>query len=167
MTVMKSPEINYTIKIATENDIFLYLKECNNDFEPPLSNKVSLDEYSRKLFEKSVTFEAWHKNKLVSLIAAYFNDDQKLTGFITSVSVIKEYKGKGIVSHLMLDCIYYAIKINFSTILLEVNKTSIKAINLYKKFGFIDMEDKDNTLIMMLDINKINHQFKNSPDIII
>ena len=40
-----------------------------------------------------------------------------------------------------------------SSILLEVNKLSNKAIGLYKKFGFIDISYNQETTIMKLNIS--------------
>ena len=91
---MTSTEIIYTIDKSSVQDILIHLRECNNDFIPPLSDKVDLKEYAKKLFEKSNKIEAWHNNTLIGLIAAYFNDSINKIGFITNVSLIKNFIGK-------------------------------------------------------------------------
>jgi ribosomal protein S18 acetylase RimI-like enzyme len=149
---MKYSDIIYTTKTANEQELHLHLKECDNDFIPPLSKRVNLDEYSLKLYERSVTFEAWSDQRIIGLIAAYFNNFQEAAGFITSVSVVSEFKGLGVASHLMSDCIKYAQNAQFTSILLEVNKASIPAINLYKKFGFADSESNEKVMMMKLII---------------
>ena len=93
---MEAPEILYKIKTATVEDIVLHLTACNKYFKPALDKKLDIQEYSEKIFRESVTFEAWADRVLVGLIASYFNDSENRSGFITSVSVEKKYKGKGI-----------------------------------------------------------------------
>ena len=140
--------INYKTKTATANEIFTHLLECNNSFFPPLTDRVNIEEYSRKIFEKSVTFEAWNEHSLIGLLAAYFNDSSGLLAFITSVSVLKGFMSKGVASDLLRKCIEYAIKENFTKINLEVNKEDIKAIGLYRKFGF-SIDDANNDILKM------------------
>lgn len=129
--------IIYKIKTATVMEILAHLKDCNNNFTPPLSERINLDEYSRKLHEKSVTFEAWEERCLAGLLAAYFNDSTGYSVFITNVSVLKDFMGSGIASELLRRCIGYAIKEKYREIKLEVNKENNHAIGLYRKFDFI------------------------------
>ena len=126
-----------------------HLEECNNSFVPLLSERVDIDEYSAKIADKAVTFEAWEKNKLVGLVAAYINKDL-LTVFITNVSVLKQYAGKGIAKQLMVRCIEYVCKNSFKNIQLEVSKNNTKAISLYKGLNFIEYGSQGETLLMEL-----------------
>lgn len=140
-------DLNYKIKTATIDEIYLHLLKCNSNFIPPLDTKVDLIHYSKKLHEKSVTFEFWDENLLTGLVSCYFNLED---AFITNVSIIPKYNGKGIASKLMSSCIDYSIKKKIQEIKLEVSILNIKAIHLYYKFGFIDFKHQDNSLIMKL-----------------
>jgi len=131
----------------------IHLEECNENFIPPLDQKVDLRDYSKKLAEKSITFEAWDGKKLIGLVAAYFNDLEQRVGFITNVSVVKDHHGKGIARALMDRCIEYAKKENFRSIKLEVSENNEGAIQLYKKLSFTPIELKDQTVKMILDLN--------------
>lgn len=142
--------IKYQIKTANENEISAHLKECNNNFSPPLNKRVDVKEYSKKISEKAITFEAWHKKKLIGLVAAYFNDFKNQTGFITNVSVIKNYFGIGVATKLMKMCMTYAKQNNFKKITLEVEKYNNAAINLYQKFSFVYFRKKDDYILMKL-----------------
>ncbi|PIY97322.1 MAG: GNAT family N-acetyltransferase [Candidatus Kerfeldbacteria bacterium CG_4_10_14_0_8_um_filter_42_10] len=150
---MDISNLEYKSKTATEAEIYTHLKECDDNFIPPLSEKVDVQEYSKKLYGKSVTFEAWSKNILAGLVAAYFNDPKNQTGYITNVSLIKDYSGRGIASRLIEDCIQYAKQNKFREIRLEVNKDNGPAIHLYKKYGFIEYEKNDNSLFMMFKVS--------------
>ena len=125
--------IEYKTDIASFNHVYSHLSECSENFEPPLDSKVTISEYSKKIAERATTFEAWVEDKLVGLVAAYFNDQQKGKGYITNVSTVREYVGEGIASNLVKNCIAYAAENNFSEVGLEVNAKNHKAVKLYEK----------------------------------
>jgi ribosomal protein S18 acetylase RimI-like enzyme len=143
-------EIEYKIKTASETAILMHLRECNNNFFPPLAERVTIEEYSRKIFEKSITFEAWKERLLIGLIAAYFNDETDRSVFITNVSVLENFMRLGIASDLLKRCIKYAIKNKFKEMKLEVNKENAPAISLYRKFDFTCFDENDEFLNMKI-----------------
>jgi ribosomal protein S18 acetylase RimI-like enzyme len=144
--------IDYKINTAKEEEIFTHLSSCNSNFRPPLDEKVDIQDYSNKIFNNSVRFEAWAENTLIGLVATYYNDLENHVGFITNVSVIKRFMGRGIASELMNKCISYAKKNHFREISLEVSKESKEAIYVYEKIGFQKFESKDDFLLMKLVI---------------
>lgn len=147
---MKKKDVTFKIRAASREDIYSHLLECNDQFIPPLNKKTDIHEYARKIFEKAVTFEAWSGPTLAGIIAAYFNDVKNKKGFITNVSTIKTFEGRGIASELLNRCIAYARKNKFTEITLQVSKASAPAIHLYKKKKFIIYESKDEFIFMKL-----------------
>jgi len=133
---MNVSAIKYKLKEATQKDIYCHLIECDTNFTPVLSSKVTVSEYASKIFDNAVTFEAWSDNMLVGLVAAYFNDTNNITGYITNVSILKNYMRQGIAGKLMKASINYARKHEFDEIMLEVSSANDSAIQLYRKFGF-------------------------------
>jgi ribosomal protein S18 acetylase RimI-like enzyme len=109
---------------------------------------VHIEDYGKKIAENCVTFEAWDGTYLVGLIAAYFNDTKRITGFITSVSVLKEYVGRGVGHQLMEQCIDYARELEFREIKLEVFNKNKNAILFYQRSGFEEVDTRDDLLIM-------------------
>ena len=101
--------IEFKYNSATFNDILLHLNSCNNHFVPPLNTKVSLEEYSLKIFEKAIKFEIWNNTKLIGLLAAYKNDESKSL-FITNVSIEENFTGKGFSNKLLEKAIAYCEK---------------------------------------------------------
>ncbi len=152
--------LTYKIKTATEDVILTHLKECNYDFIPPLSDRVDLQEYSKKIFERSVTFEAWEKQILVGLISGYFNNTIKKIGYITNVSLMKKYMGLGIATKLLSMCINYTMQNNYKIIHLEVSKNNNRAIHLYEKFGFRIIKNYEDNIIMNLEIKSCENIIK-------
>lgn len=152
---MSDNNIIYQIKTAKQNDVLLHLKLCNDEFIPKLNARVNLEEYSIKIHQNAITFEAWNQNQLIGLIATYFNQEH-LFGFITNVSVAKNHMGTGIASKLLEMCINYATTNQYQTIKLEVNKENIPAINFYKKYNFTEIETKTDSLLMNLSLKTNN-----------
>jgi|ERR1035437_9387149 ribosomal protein S18 acetylase RimI-like enzyme len=150
---MKLENIIFKTKTASENDIRIHFQNCNNVFLPPLNDKINFIEYVKKVFNNAVTFEAWDDKELIGLIAAYFNSEGKF-GFITNLSVLKEYSGAGIASKLLLMGIEYAKQNNLESIKLEVSNANTQAINFYKKHNFLKIGTKDNSIIMNCPLPK-------------
>jgi ribosomal protein S18 acetylase RimI-like enzyme len=142
----------YAIQQASECDIHDHLVKCDGNFIPPLSVKVVIKDYAKKLYSNAITFEAWSGDILVGLIAAYFNDTASNTGYITSVSVLKNCMGGGIAGKLMEACIEYAQQHGFNQIRLEVNSASDAAIQLYRKYGFVSYEILNDSSFMSLTV---------------
>lgn len=144
--------VEYKIKTAGAESVYLHLYECKDDFDPSLDVTVDIAEYSRKIVENSITFEAWAGNDLIGLIAAYFNEIKNHSGFITDVSVLKGYSGKGIASELLSTCINYAMENEFKEISLEVSLRNERAIRLYMKHDFYQTAVKGDLVIMKRNI---------------
>jgi ribosomal protein S18 acetylase RimI-like enzyme len=125
--------MNYKINTATQLQICDLLYECNNNFIPSLSSRVSIEDYSKKIFSNAVNFEAWNNKKLIGLISMYINNN---FGYITNVCVLKTYSKKGVASKLLQNCFNYAIENKTFYIELETNENNIAAMKLYTKFGF-------------------------------
>jgi ribosomal protein S18 acetylase RimI-like enzyme len=149
---MLTGTITYKIKTAGFDSVFTHLVKCNDNFIPRLSQKIDIPAYSKKIVQNSITFEAWKNDELVGLVAAYFNDKKTSCGFITNVSTVKEYSGKGVASQLMKMCISYAAENRFTQIALEVFHQNNGAIQLYKKYNFIQAGTKGDLIIMKTDV---------------
>ncbi len=155
---MQTHEIEYRIRTLTLAELQPYLVKSASEFIPPLDEQVEIKSYAAKIFEKAVTFEAWYEGVLVGLIAAYFNDEQRRFGYITTVSSLAEYRGRGIATELLRQCIHYAQEHGFKEIQLEVHKDSGAARRLYSKAGFTDNENKNNFIRMKLQVPSVNDQ---------
>ena len=147
---MNIDELIYKTKSASEEQIFGHLNECSTFFVPELNAVVNVGEYSKKIFQKSVTFEAWNGGRLAGLVAVYCNDSETRAAYITSVSVVREFLGAGVGSKLLGMCISY-VKLNrFLEIVLEVNVMNAPAVKLYHKYGFALFEQKESSALMKL-----------------
>ncbi|MCH8945869.1 MAG: GNAT family N-acetyltransferase [Nanoarchaeota archaeon] len=89
---------------------------------------------------KEKVFLAKEKNKFVGYISIKIKNNIGELG----MSVLKDCQGKGIGSKLTSYIIDFAKKKDCKKIKLKVWENNIKAINLYKKFGFVIKSEKKN-----------------------
>ena len=145
---MNSANLEKKFRTASFSDIIRFLDKCSNEFKPELNIYIDLKKYGQKIFDFASIFELWDKTELVGLIAAYFNNVTTKVGFITLVCIHKDYQNYGFASILLRDVINYAEENHFVEINLEVNSENLKAIGLYKKFGFKITKESDKNLTM-------------------
>lgn len=145
--------IEFLLNKASAAQIAEHLLRCDADFVPPLSGRVEINVYAEKISIKAMRFEAWLGGTLVGLVAAYCNDQDKHIAYITSVSVLKEWMGKGIAARLMNLCIEYAKTSAMRQISLEVASGNTPAIRMYEKNGFAAGKARTPFVSMSLDLN--------------
>lgn len=150
---MQNLNIQYSINKSNLLQIIDHLTACDSSFVPALSAQVKLEQYSHKIIENAIRFEAFSNNQLVGIIACYLNDYKRQIGFITTVSVISSCNGKGIAKQLLAMLMQYAAENNFNTICLEVNKLNLPALSLYRRVGFVLANEKQDVLQMTIQIN--------------
>jgi ribosomal-protein-alanine N-acetyltransferase len=146
-----SDVVEYCSGRASKAEIAAHLRICDDSFFPPLSSRVDIDGYAHKIIDKAQRYEAWVKGELAGLVAAYCNSPDQGAAFITSVSVLPSWQGKGIASRLMKDCIRKVRELGFSRIVLEVHASNFSAVLLYRKNGFTATSELELFLRMKLD----------------
>ena len=115
---------------ASKRDIFHHLVSCDDFFVPALSSKVDIESYSKKLFENAKRVEFWDNGELSGLVALYCNDHKSKVAYISSVSLLPRFQGKGIAKQLVRTSIQYSTKAGMKLIRLEVDKGNKKANDL-------------------------------------
>ena len=142
-------KIENRVKTASFESIITHLNQCSVYFKPALNSYVVIENYSKKIYDLAVTFESWDGKSLVGLVAAYFNNEKTKNGFITNVSVLREYHNSGIASSLLHNAISYARDNKYVKINLEVNINNTIAVKLYERIGFTISDSNKNNLIMV------------------
>lgn len=145
--------IEYMVNTASENIILEHLRNCDSDFDPPLSHRVNIKNYARKIKHKAMLFEAWSNNTLIGLVAIYCNDKAERTAFVTSVSILKDWMGNGIAMQLMATCLKQMKNSGIKQVDLEVGAENSPAIKLYEKNGFMLGKQKGLFAVMNLDLD--------------
>lgn len=132
-----SVAVEYRSNKASAAQVAAHLRHCDADFVPPLSGRVEINAYASKLVDKSIRFEAWADDTLIGLVAVYCNDMEKRIAYITSVSVLKQWRGKGIATHLLHQCLAHAQGVDMRQIRLETTGNNTNTNRLYERIGFV------------------------------
>ena len=91
-----SVAVEYLTNKASVAEIADHLLRCDTDFVPPLVGRVEITDYAKKIANMAMRFEAWAGGTLIGLVAAYCNHQESRIAYITSVSVLRAWMGKGI-----------------------------------------------------------------------
>jgi len=133
---IRSIAVKFLLNKASEAEIAEHLLNCDTDFVPPLSERVEVKDYAKKIVQKASRFEAWSGPTLVGIVAVYCNDQATGIAYITSVSVLKDWTGKGIATQLLGQCVRHVKEMGMQQVRLEVTSENLPAIKLYEKSGF-------------------------------
>lgn len=142
-------KIDITINKSIFFEVNDHLNRCAKNFTPILSDYVNINDYSRKIIQNATRIEAYHDDILVGLIAIYIDITNKIS-FITNVSVLEEYTGKGVATILIKKAIQINALKKIDLIRLKVDSENLKAISFYKKIGFQKESINENKLTMYL-----------------
>ncbi len=119
---------------ASAATVFAHLSACDQDFVPPLSERLDVMQYAEKIVARAETYEFWDGSLLVALVAAYRRDRG---AYITSVSALPAFRGRGLTRALLCACIADVESASgASTIELEVAPSNVPAVDLYESLGF-------------------------------
>lgn len=95
-------------------------------------------------------FMALVDDKAVGTVALIPSGEDVLE--LTKMAVLSEVQGRGIANHLMQACIDHAQTVNVSTIFLESHRKLKPALELYRKFGFVETPTDPNSEYARADI---------------
>ena len=80
-------------------------------------------------------------NRVLGYVGLKFVLDE---GYITNISVFPQYRNNGVASELLKKIIEFGDSKNLKFISLEVRKSNIYAISLYKNLGFVFVGERKN-----------------------
>lgn len=146
--------LEYRTNVASASMIAAHLLKCDQDFNPQLSKRVVIADYGIKLVAKAERFEAWNDGELVGLVATYCTDASKGSAFISTVSVDPLWRGQGLASRLLDDCIAQVRGLGFACVKLEVGELNQNAARVYRHFGFVVVEAMSGTCCMCLNLGR-------------
>lgn len=147
---MMTEKFDVIMNRATVADIGRHLLACDEQFVHSLSKRVDIYEYSKKIYSQAERFEVWVGNSLVGMLAAYCNDLTHRVAYITSISVLNNWQGKGIALQLLNRFMDYAQQKGMHRFQLEVEKKNKRAIGLYKRSGFTAVDETNSNVTMNL-----------------
>lgn len=129
-------------------------------------NKEDLKEFIENMGESNKTFRYFEKrnldcikNHLISYLimendipVAYGHLDKEKNDVWLGICVNYNKKGLGLGKKMMAELMQFAITNNIDRVRLSVDKQNKEAIRLYKKFGFLEDEERKEILMMSISL---------------
>lgn len=134
----------YTERISS------FLKEIDQIMLPPLSKRVEITEYAKKLACNADTVFVRNKNQDIAACSVYCNRQE---AFISSIAVKKAFGNQKVATNLLKETIIHVKGKKCLKLSLKVWNENIPAVKLYEKVGFSlsSKEGSWNIMAMIID----------------
>lgn len=123
-----------------EDKLVNFMKKTDRLFPIPLSKKQNIGQLCKKLLLLGVVIAAYSQDDIVGALCGYSNNKEEGKAYISVLGVLPEYQGKSIAKSLIQKFIAHCTDEHMKSIVLYTHKTNEKAIALYKKSGFAEIE---------------------------
>ncbi|WP_271424726.1 hypothetical protein [Aequorivita sinensis] len=172
-------KLKYAINKATIHQIKDHLIRVDEDFAIPLRTYVDINHYAKKLADRAICVEIFAEEKLVGLLAIYYNVEEKFI-FGSNFSIDKEYRGKGLeLFKVLLNTVSKSQNLNdmsvemqqvsnqfigalsevakaeepiIKSIHTEVHHSNRRLILYYKRLGFKEVETSNESIYLIREI---------------
>lgn len=132
-----------------QKDIEAVMLACSTDFFEQSNNTPErIKELSQKFSKFAQVVSAKYESEIVGFIAFYNNDRINYSGFLSMLIVKNQFQGYGVGSMLLELCIEQCKKGGMTTLRLEVNRENARAIHLYEKIGFKEVEKSEDSIFL-------------------
>lgn len=140
----------YSKRKPDREEILEFLKQSDNEFDRPLSAKLDVEKYACKLWGYSTCVTCRHSGRIVGMLNCYTNNPP--IGYISNVCVLGEYQGRGVFARMFSILCSECLSKGIDNIVLQVNKSNIKARKAYSVIGFVEQEDAGDSLYLKYEI---------------
>ncbi len=114
-----------------------YLQSVDPQFSPPLSRRVDLGVYARKLLEHGIVAVALRGEGQIGGVAAFYaNDRERRVAYLSLVVVDGDAQGRGVGTQLVTHALATAARRGMQRMRLEVQCNNTKAQAFYQRLGF-------------------------------
>jgi len=139
----------YSKERITNEILFDLLKTVDNSFfNEPLSHRVDLAIYAKKLAHNAAHFSCFENSELIGVFCCYMNDLVSKTAYISIGCICPAFQGKGIGHKLTKMCEDEAINKGFRFIECEIHNQNIPVIKMYKKMGYCIARKENESFFM-------------------
>ncbi len=134
----------FQLKTLTQNDessICAYLHEIDSIFPVPMSSRMNIEEYTKKLLKYGVVIAAEDDGKIVGICMGYANDEAYGRAYLGTLGVSERYRSLGVGSELIDAMLVFARNRKMKYIGLHAHRDNLGAIRFYQRKGFVLSED--------------------------
>ena len=127
------------IKIENSNNnlekcVIEFLKKIDSLFKIPLSRKINLEEYSKKIIRNADVFLALDNESIVGIVVGYNNDKEFKISNMSILAVLNEYQGKGVARRLVNNFLDLAKNKKMEKV--KLSTVDARALKLYESLNF-------------------------------
>ncbi len=126
--------MNFVFGNLAFEEVKRFLIETDSEFLTPLSSKVNLDEYAKKLSDYSSFAYCIDEKEIIGMISCYTN--QPPTGYISNVCIKSNFQGQGLFSKLFSLLVDNCKQLKITILKLEVDNNNVNAQQVYLRKGF-------------------------------
>lgn len=141
-----------TKKDISEMELYNFLKTGGDLLLSPLSKRVNLKSFLKKVFEFANVLFFKNGNEIVSMIIFYDNDTVNKNAYITFLCTLPKYRTHGCAKKLLNQAILICKENEMKSIYLDTDIANTPAVKLYQKFGFKIINNYSGRIKMCLDI---------------
>lgn len=132
------------------DQIVVFLKSLSDDFPVPLSSKVDIPNYVRKMFDSGTVLVARCGGEIVGAAGGYANNHSSHTAYLSVIATSAHFRKQG-VAQMLLEAFERSAKADGMTFIhLETHKTNKRALSFYEKnnYGILHTyEDREDYLL--------------------
>lgn len=142
--------LSYTYGRLPFEKVRTFLQETDNEFPTPLSVRVDIDAYAKKLSEFSEFSLCRDGESIVGMISCYTN--RPPLGYMTHACVKKQYQARKVFSKLFQQLRDNAKERGILRFQLEVDADNSHARRIYEHYGFRDVEFRPETRKSLMEL---------------
>lgn len=116
--------------------ILHFLLDVDSLLPTPLSTRVNISTYTKKILSNGTALVIQDNGKIVSAVMFYDNNHVEDRAYITLIATLQSYEGRGYGSLLLNKACEIAKSNGMYSIELETENSNIHAIKFYQKNGF-------------------------------
>lgn len=129
-----------------EPALLAFLETIDHSFDPPLSSRVQLGQWTRKVLDLGTVMVAGEGRKFQGVIAFYCNDKETKRAFISLLGVVESARRQGIGRSLLGEAINICGREGMKSAVVTTEANNRAAVALYETMGFsLDPEETGRT----------------------
>lgn len=121
-------------------DLLNFINKVDHQFEPPLSERVKIEDYAKKLFEEAQVIAVFENNEIQAACAYYCTPDKFNFAFLSFVASLK----KGLGGELIEAMISHCKKMQMKGIETQTWETNYKSLRMFRRYGFLEVDKVKN-----------------------
>ena len=121
-------------------DLLNFINKVDHQFEPPLSERVKIEDYAKKLYEEAHVIAVFENNEIQAACAYYCTPDKFNFAFLSFVASLK----KGLGGDLIKAMISHCKEMGVEGIETQTWETNYKSLKMFKRFDFIEVNKVKN-----------------------